>query len=163
MDEQTRLKLNRERLELLHPTIRTKVKAVLMDMQGHQLRPVLASSTFRSPAEQLKLYNTGRSKVKWGFHCAVSPTGKPESLAADIIDADLGWNASQRFWLMLGSSAMAHGMTWGGLWGLPDSIERGLLKAISDKVWDKPVKLGWDVAHIETKRVTIAEAKAGKR
>jgi hypothetical protein len=31
------------------------------------------------------------------------------------------------------------------------------------KHFDSPAKLGWDAAHVETTRVTIAEAKAGKR
>lgn len=163
MNEAMRNAYNAERLNWLHTSIRGKVAVVVKDMEGHGLRPLLASSTFRSPAEQMQLYKAGRSQVKRGFHCATNRDGTAGSLAADIVDADLSWNASGKFWLMLGSSAMAHGLAWGGLWGLPQSLRDGLLNIITDKEWNRPVKLGWDVAHIETSAVTIAQAKAGNR
>lgn len=148
---------------MIDRSIRDKVAAVIKDLEGHGLEPLIAASVFRKPEEQLKLYNAGRSQVKWGFHCAMTKDGKPGSLAADIVDAKLGWNAPGKFWLMLGSSAMAHGLGWGGLWGLPDTLRKGILKIIEDKDWNRPVKFGWDVAHIETTAVTVAQAKAGKR
>lgn len=163
MDESKRLSYNRERLQMIDPSIRAKVAAVIKDLEGHGLRPVIAKEVWRSPKEQMALYKAGRSKVSWGFHCACARDGKPGSLAADIIDADLAWNASRKFWLMLGSSAMAHGLGWGGLWGLPKSLRTGLLKVIECKDWDCLVKFGWDVAHIETASVTVKEARAGKR
>lgn len=163
MQEATRQALNSQRLLLIDASIRAKVAAVIKDLEGHGLKPLIATGVWRNPAEQMNLYKQGRSKVKWGFHCACTKDGKPGSLAADIVDAELSWNASSKFWLMLGSSAMAHGLEWGGLWGLPTSLQIGLIQTIKNKQWTHPVKFGWDVAHIETKAVTIGEAKAGKR
>lgn len=163
MDESKRVSYNNERLLLIDKSVRAKIAAVIKDMEGHGLKPLIAKEVWRNPKEQLALYKAGRSKVSWGFHCACTPDGKPASLAADIIDADLAWNASRKFWLMLGSSAMAHGLGWGGMWGLPKSLKTGLLKVIECKDWDCAVKFGWDVAHIETTNVTVKEARAGKR
>jgi hypothetical protein len=87
--------------------------------------------------------------------------GKPASLAADIIDADHGWNVPRSFWLILGSSALAHGLSWGGLWGLSAKLKNGTLSSINANDWDANVKLGWDLAHVETSTVSIQDAKSG--
>jgi hypothetical protein len=163
VDEPTRKNANAEMLLLVDKSIRAQVKAVLTDLEALKLRPLIASEVWRDPALQLKKFQEGTSKLKWGFHCATTPDGKPASLAADIVDANKLWGASRDFWLKLGSCALAHNLGWGGLWGLPASVRTGLREALAKKHWNANVKLGWDVAHVETTRVTVAEAKAGKR
>ena len=63
---------------------------------------------------------------------------QPAALAADIVDRRYLWNIPQnhQFWRHLGSSARAHGLTWGGDW-----------------------KRFPDGAHVETKALTLAQAR----
>jgi hypothetical protein len=163
VDDATRKKLNGERLLLVDTSIRAQARAVLTDMEGLNMRPLIAPEVWRSPALQLQKFREGTSKLKWGFHCATTQAGKPASLAADIVDANKLWGASQEFWLKLGSCALAHDLGWGGFWGLPANVRVGLTVTLERKQWKAKVKLGWDVAHVETTRVTVAEARAGKR
>lgn len=166
MKESERIAVNAARLLLVDPTIRDQVAAVIATLEFYGCRPKVAREVWRDPAEQLEMFRRGVSRVRWGFHCATRD-GQPASLAADIVDADLNWNASVRFWIVLGYAARAQGLGWGGRWGLPKPLLRAL-DAMLDRVKagapiDPRVKIGWDAAHIETARVTVAEARAGKR
>lgn len=166
MTEEKRKQLNAERLTLVDISIRQKVASCLATLERYSHRPLIAAEVWRSPELQMSMYRRKVSKVTWGFHCAMRD-GKPASLAADIIDADAAWNASAAFWVTLGYAAKAQGLGWGGYWGLPVSLRKGLDAALRGVMGVAPevsrLKFGWDVAHIETAAVTIAEARAGKR
>lgn len=169
MNETDRKAKNAARLKLIDPTIRKQVAAVLATMEYYGHEPIIHGDVWRSPAKQLELYRRGVSWVRWGFHCA-ERNSKPASLAADIIDADVGWNATIEFWLTLGYAARAQGLGWGGYWKLTKA-ERARLDVLGKEVTKggrdigsrESVKLGIDVAHVETARVTVAQAKKGKR
>jgi hypothetical protein len=163
MNEERRKKQNHDMLAKVDKTIRPAVAAVLADLEKQGQRPLIDVGVWRSPQEQLEKFKQGFSKVRWGFHCATTKDGKPDSLAADIVDANKMWNASREFWLRLGASAIAHNLGWGGFFGLPKKMKEALRAELKHKKFHSPAKLGWDVAHVETTRVTIAEAKAGKR
>lgn len=123
-----------EHLARIDVRIRAKVAAILSDLRGHGLEPMIAQS-WRSVAVQKQLKAQGRSTVSWSFHNATKG-GKPAALAADIVDRRLGWSASQDFWQKLGSSARAHNLTWGGDW-----------------------RRFRDVAHVEINTLTLAQAR----
>jgi hypothetical protein len=171
MTEETRKKLNAERLKLVDVSIRAKVKAVLATMEHYGHRPLIGGEVWRSPAEQLAMVRRGVSKLKWGFHCATTKDGKPASLAADIVDAEKAWGASDAFWLTLGYAARAQGLGWGGYWGLGAAAKKRLSQAIDwAKTQDDAVvppmpkaDRGWDVAHVEVTGITPAQARAGMR
>lgn len=164
MDRTKRVSLNAERLTLVSPSIRQQVIGVLQDVEGAGFEPLIAKDVWRSPARQLELYRQGRSKAKWGFHCGTTPEGKPDSLAADIVDADFAWDAKQAFWLAVGRAAFERGLGWGGFWGLKPP-QKAALEAtiISPPAVPIKIALGWDVAHVEVAGISISEAKAGKR
>lgn len=132
----TRSARNSAHLRKLDPRIRAKVAAVLSDLSGHGWQPLIVSS-YRSVAEQAALKAAGRSTVSFSFHNHAQG-GIPAALAADIVDARYLWTIPQghQYWRHLGSSARAHGMTWGGDW-----------------------KRFPDVAHIEIKGISLAQAK----
>jgi hypothetical protein len=163
MNEERRKKQNRDMVPKVDKTIRPAVAAVLPDLENQGQRRVIDVGVWRSPAEQLEKFKHGFSKVKYGYHCATTKDGKPDSLAADIVDANKFWNASREFWLRLGASALAHNLGRGGFFGLPKNMKDTLRAELKHKNFNSPAKLGWDAAHVETTRVTIAEAKAGKR
>lgn len=119
MTNDARKAVNAKRMSELHPTLARKVAAILRDLEGHGLAPMVATG-WRSPKDQAAAKKAGNSTVAWGFHCAMKG-GKPYSLAADVVDASKGWEASAKFWNALGSSAHAHGLVWGGDWrNFPD-------------------------------------------
>ena len=163
MNEARRKQQNKDMLLRIDKTIRPAVAAVIADLERQGQRPLIDRGVWRSPAEQLEKFKHGFSKVKWGYRCATTKDGKPDSLAADIVDANKMWNASREFWLRLGASALKHKLGWGGYFGLPKAMKESLGAELARKKFDSPAKLGWDVAHVETTRVTIAEAKSGKR
>jgi hypothetical protein len=163
MNERARKDQNRQMLRKVDRSIRRAVAAVVADLESHGQRPLIDRAVWRSPEEQKELFDRGLSQVEWGFHCATTPQGRPGSLAADIVDANRFWGASRQFWLRLGSSALEHDLGWGGFWGLPQNLRRGLRTALENNRWRTRVRLGWDVAHVETTRVTIAQARAGRR
>lgn len=163
MIEQRRKQQNKDMLLKIDKSIRPAVAAVIADLEQQGQRPLIDKGVWRSPAEQLEKFKHGFSKVKWGYHCATTKDGKPDSLAADIVDANKLWNASREFWLRLGAAALKHKLGWGGYFGLPKAMKEALRAELQHKHFNSQAKLGWDTAHVETARVTIAEAKAGKR
>jgi len=127
---------NEEHLTRVDPRIRAKVEAVLRDLRGHGWQPQIATS-WRSLEEQRAKKAQGRSLVSWSYHNNLRG-GQPSALAVDIIDRRYAWGIPQdhQFWRDLGSSAEAHGMTWGGRWKrLPD------------------------VAHIEVRGISLSQAR----
>ncbi|MBI1780413.1 MAG: hypothetical protein HYR66_03480, partial [Sphingobacteriales bacterium] len=48
-------------------------------------------------------------------------------------------------------------------WGVPVRLIVAIDKAITEKDWNAPVKIGWDPTHIQPVGITAADAKAGKR
>lgn len=155
--------VNETRLKKISPSIRAKVAAVLTDLEGHGFQPLIDAQVWRSPAEQAALKKKGYSKVSYSFHNCTTKDGRPDSLAADITDARYGWDSPKKFWLMLAASAEAHGLNSGIYWGLPQSKRNEIRKAIKERNFNQNLSLGWDVAHVEPKGISILAARLGKR
>ena len=155
---------NRNNLRLLQcwPSFARKVKAVLADLEGHGLRPRIQCA-WRSPAAQLKAYQAGNSKLKFGFHNVTSRAGKPEALAVDILDNDHPLEPPTRFLLMLAASSQAHELQSGIRWGLSTAGRKRIDQALAEKRWDAKVAVGWDPCHVEVTGLTVTRAKAGAR
>jgi len=162
MTESTRHLKNFERLRELNPLFRTKVLAVLSDLEGKGQRPYIATG-YRSVAEQARKKAGGFSHVSFGLHNCSTPAGQPDSLAVDIVDADLLWDAPTSFWLELASAGEAHGLESGALWGLSNAARAKIRTLIHAKMWRVAIALGWDVAHLQWKGISPAQAKAGVR
>jgi len=64
---------NAERLTELYPAFRKRVKAVLDTLASQGLRPRIQDA-WRSPEDQLATYNSGHSKLKYGFNNVTSRT-----------------------------------------------------------------------------------------
>lgn len=163
MDDKQRRQLNAQRLGRINVNLRPKVAAILTDMESHGLDPLIDGAVWRSAAEQAELKRKGFSKVSYSYHNCSTKAGGPDALAADIVSAAVGWNAPKSFWIMLGRCALAHGMDWGGFWGLPQSKRQALHTAIDKREFNSPVSLGWDVAHIEVHGISLLAARLGKR
>ncbi|MEI7869726.1 MAG: hypothetical protein WCI11_17705 [Candidatus Methylumidiphilus sp.] len=163
MKEADRKKRNKDRLAELHPQFGLGVQKVIDALESKGIRPRIQDA-WRSPADQLKAFNNGNSKVKFGFHNVTSATGKQEALAVDMLDDDAPTNASKSYLLQLAAAAEAEDLVTGIRWGVPKGK---LVKAIDDAIaagnWDANVKIGWDPTHIQPTGLTTAEAKSGKR
>ena len=133
---------------------RSKVAAVLKDTnsQGCGLRIFEAKRTFE---QQKAKVAKGYSKTLRSYHLKRGSDGG--AMAADIASTIVGWNWHKRQQLMLGSAAMAHGLGWGGLFGLSDAQKLKVVRAIivlREEKWPTEHELyktilGWDEAHVQ--------------
>lgn len=162
MKEEKRKQRNSDRLAELYPSFRTKIKAVIDDLESHGLRPRIQDA-YRSPADQLIAFNTGHSKLKYGFHNVTGASGEKESLAVDMLDDDYPAQESSEYLLQLAAAAEKQGLVTGIRWGLPQKLRYAIDMAIADQDWKAPVKIGWDPTHIEPTGITPAQAKVGRR
>ena len=131
-------------------------------MEDQGFRPRIQDA-HRTIEDQLKAFNGGFSKVKFGFHNVTGANGKPEALAADLLDDNRPLNPSREYLIRLAATAQAHGLQTGIFFGLPQVLRKGLSQAIEDLNFSSAVKIGFDPTHIEVTGISITEAKAGKR
>jgi hypothetical protein len=163
MTEDQRKERNTERLTELYPTFRRRIKAVIEDLEGQGIRPRIQDA-WRSPEDQLKAFNSGRSKLKYGFHNVTAMDGTKEALAVDMLDDDHPSKEGKEYLLRLAAAAEKQGLVTGIRWGLPTKKLRAAIDtAIANKDWKAAVKIGWDPTHCEPTDLTPAQAKAGKR
>ena len=162
MKEADRVKRNDDRLKELFPTFAMRVRKVIKDLEADGVRPRIQDG-YRSPADQLKAFTAGNSKLKFGFHNVTGPAGRKESLAVDMLDDDSPLKPSTEYLMKLAAAARKNGLISGILWGLPSGMQKGVNDAIAAKNFKAPVKVGWDPTHLEPVGITVTEAKAGKR
>lgn len=162
MTEPKRLERNTERLTQLFPTFRERLKKVIADLEGQGLRPRIQDA-WRSPADQLAAFNSGHSKLKFGYHNVTGKNGEKEALAVDLLDDNNAAHEGKEYLLRLAAAAEKQRLSTGIRWGLPQKLRDAIDTAIAAQDWKADVKIGWDPAHVETTGVTVAEAKAGKR
>ena len=72
--------------------------SVIEALEGQNIRPRIQQA-WRSPAEQLEAFNSGHSKLKFGYHNATGKNGEKEALAVDLLDDDAPLNPSVRYLL----------------------------------------------------------------
>src|SRR5215216_7548328 len=162
MKESARKERNEQRLTECFPPFAQRVQAVIDDLEAEGFRPRIQDA-HRSIADQLKAVKGGFSKVRFGFHNVTGANGKPESLAVDLLDDDNPLNPSRKYIILLAAAAQAHGLHPGSFFGLPQTLRKGLSKAIEERNFDSHVKIGFDPTHIQVSNMTIASAKAGDR
>lgn len=132
---------------------RTKVEIILGHMDAKRMYSKIAEAK-RTREQQAEKVRRGYSKTMRSNHLP-GPDGLAS--AADVVDVSRGWNASKRYWLMLGSAALAHQVGWGGLFGLNRKRKQNVVKCIHQaraEGWPMEseayqVAIGWDPAHLE--------------
>jgi hypothetical protein len=85
MDETSRRQRNEQKLAELYPTFRARIAALIVDLEDRGIRPRIQDA-WRSPEAQLAAFQSGHSKLKYGFHNVTGPDGGMESLAVDLLD-----------------------------------------------------------------------------
>jgi len=162
MNEAARQQRNQQRLAECFPKFAKRVKAVIEDLEAQGFRPRIQDA-HRTIADQIKAFNGGFSKVRFGFHNITGAGGKAESLAVDLLDDDKPLNPSRKYIILLAAAAQKNDLQPGSFFGLPAALRNGLNQAIQDSNFDPAIKIGFDPTHIEATGLTISEAKAGKR
>jgi hypothetical protein len=162
MTEQQRQLRNSERLLELFPSFRARISQVITELEAMAVRPRIQDA-YRSPADQLIAFNTGHSKLKFGFHNVTGPNNEKESLAVDMLDDDNPLNLSKSFLLKLAFASEKSGLRTGIRWGVPQKLITAIDAAIAAQDWDADVKIGWDPSHVQPVGITATEAKNGKR
>jgi hypothetical protein len=162
MTESKRKQRNAERLLELFPTFRARIANVISELEAEGIRPRIQDA-YRSPSDQLIAFNTGHSKLKFGFHNVTGPNGEKESLAVDMLDDDNPLNISRRYLLKLAHASEKNGLTTGIRWGLPNKLRLAIDATLAAQDWDALVKTGWDPTHVEPIGITAKQAKNGIR
>jgi len=111
----------------------------------------------------MKAFNSGNSKLKFGFHNVTGANGVKESLAVDMLDDDSPLASRKIYLLQLAEAAEKQGLTTGIRWGLPTNLASTIDQVIAAKSWNADVKIGWDPTHVQPTGITSTEAKNGKR
>lgn len=101
----------------VNATFRRKALAVLADLRGQGI-PLVVVEVYRSPARAMLMKLQGKSKIgAQSKHC--------KGLAMDCAFQDsksgITWSVSRKWWDKYGSSAEAHGLTWGDRWKMKDT------------------------------------------
>jgi len=162
MDESSRRERNEQKLSELYPTFRSRIAALIVDLENQGIRPRIQDA-WRSPKAQLAAFQSGRSKLKYGFHNVTGPDGVMESLAVDLLDDNLPLAPFPAYLLHVAAAAEVQGFTTGIRWGLPKPLATAIDAALEAEDWQAPVKLGWDPTHVQPTGLTATQAKAGAR
>jgi hypothetical protein len=162
MNETARKQRNQQRLTECFPKFAKRVEAVIKALEAQGFRPRIQDA-HRSLEDQLKAFNNGTSKVKFGFHNILGANGKFESLAVDLLDDDKPLSPTRKYIILLAEAAQANELHPGSFFGLPAPLRKGLNQAIKDHNFSTTIKIGFDPTHIEATGLTIDEAKGGKR
>lgn len=162
MNEADRKQRNTTRLLELYPTFRMRLEKAIIALESKGIRPRIQDA-WRSPADQEKAFESGHSKLLFGFHNVTAPNGTPEALAVDLLDDDSPLNPSKSYLLQLAAAAEAAGLVTGIRWGVPKKLAGAIDTALASQDWDANVKIGWDPTHVQPIGITVAQAKAGKR
>lgn len=150
---------NAAMLAQLDERFRVRIKRVMQLMVGLGERPRIQCA-WRSEAEQLEAFTAGKSKVRWGFHCA-SRDGGPAALAADILDDRNPLAPPKSYMLRLAWAASNSICQTGIEWGLPAGLASATRAAYIGEHFGADVRVGWDPCHVEPADLTIAEARSG--
>jgi len=162
MRETDRKKRNDTRLLELYPTFRARIKQVIVALEAKGIRPRIQDA-WRSPADQKKAYESGHSKLLFGFHNVTASSGTPEALAVDLLDDDSPLSPRKNYLLQLAAAAEEVGLITGIRWDMPKRLIRAIDAAIASQDWDANVKVGWDPTHVQPADITVAQAKADIR
>ena len=162
MKEPARLARNAQRATELFPTFARRIGALITSLEARSLRPRIQDA-WRSPEDQRKAFESGHSKLLFGFHNATGPQGQQEGLAVDLLDDDNPLNPGRAYLLKLAAAAEQQSLVTGIRWGLPVHLREAIDEAIAAERWDAPVKIGWDPCHVEPTGITVAEARSGRR
>ncbi|HJO66204.1 peptidoglycan-binding protein [Sphingomonas sanguinis] len=106
-----------KKLASLEPGFRRKIETVLQTLRAQGFRPKIVFG-WRSVAVQQELMRRGVTKVRFSFHNAQTPQGRPNAWAVDIVDERWSWNEPDChiFFRALGKAGKAQGLVWGGDW-----------------------------------------------
>lgn len=163
MEERKRQQRNTERLAECHAGFRNRLALVIRELERQNFRPRIQDA-WRSPEDQLRAFETGHSKLKFGYHNATGPRGEKEALAVDLLDDDAPIEPPRRYLLALAIAARDNGLNTGLAWGLPDSLKQAIENAIASHNIDTPIaKIGWDPCHVEITGISVSDVMNGKR
>jgi hypothetical protein len=131
-------------------------------LEKNDQKPYIVWS-FRHPSTQAAIKAKGNSKVSWSLHNAMTPSGKPDALAFDLVDNRYFWQTGNDFSLMQASSSQSHGLWTGIRWDLPKADRQRIDLLIAVKDWKARYRRGYDPGHSQVTGLTYAQARAGKR
>lgn len=158
MTEDERKANNARKMLELYPAMRSRISAVISQMERSGERPRIAQA-FRTSQEQSIAQATGHSWVKKSFHEFKNPDNSPAALAADIIDDNNPLNSSVAYMIKLACCAADNHCRTGILWGLSGEEYLLLSQAIKTKDFTSHLSFhGKDGTHVEPGDISLYDA-----
>lgn len=163
MNDVDRQQRNEERLKELHPWMRNRVMGLLVDLEHDGWKPRIQDA-WRSPEDQKKAFESGHSKLLYGFHNVTGPNGEKEAFACDILrEDDSVLVAEKEYCIALAHFADKQGLKTGLTWGLESEMAITTAQAALAKNLKATVKIGWDPTHVEPAHDWLDKLKSGWR
>lgn len=171
MTDAARTQQNRDKIASeLNPEFGRRIALIIAELEGLGFRPRIQDA-WRSPALQLAAFQSGHSKVRWGFHNATTLDGKPDSLAVDLLSEDYPVPGHQHDWpqtfrdylFAVARAAQRQNLETGITWVVEPEQRAAIHACIDDPTKTYAGELGWDPTHIEPATITTAAARAGRR
>src|SRR5436190_8117578 len=142
MDETAGRARNSQRLSELDLVFAERVGAIIGKLETDGYRPRIQDG-WRSPESQLSAFNTGHSRLRFGYHNVTGRGGEQQSLAVDLLDDDFPLNSRSDYLLRLAAAALEHTCQTGILWGLPPALREAVRSAVERREWNARLKIGW--------------------
>jgi hypothetical protein len=120
---------------------RERIRSIVDRLESQGMRPRIQDA-WRSPEDQLRAFNSGHSKLKFGFHNVTAEDGSKEAVAVDMLDDDHPAGEGREYRLHLAAAAEEQGLTSGIRWGLPKKLRDAIDTALTSQDWKAPVKIG---------------------
>lgn len=162
MRESARIARNQQQLTTCYPWFAQRVARLLEVLEAAGERPRVQEA-WRSPSEQIALFQAGRSKLRYGFHNVTGAHGTKEALAVDLLDDAHPLMPPVAYLIRLAHYAMPLRLTTGLAWGLPTRVAATVLAAAraGDVKYAGPV--GWDPCHVQVAGLTPTQVRQGAR
>jgi hypothetical protein len=120
-----------------------------VDLEHYGWKPRIQDA-WRSPEDQLKAFESGHSKLKYGYHNITGPNGEKESFACDILREDSTVLVAEReYCIALAHYARKQELRTGITWGVPREFQLAIDAAVISGDVGRPIKIGWDPCHVE--------------
>ena len=163
MNDALRHERNKQRLGELHPWMRERVALLLVELESDGWKPRIQDA-WRSPEDQKKAFDSGHSKLLYGYHNVTGPHGEMESFACDILrEDDTVLIAEKEYCIALAYYAHNLGLSTGIAWGFNEAMRKATMDAVYAKDTKANVKISWDPTHVEPAYFWLEKLKIGWR
>ena len=167
MTDADRFARNESKLQELHPWMRSRVMGLLVDLEHDGWKPRIQDA-WRSPEDQKKAFESGHTKLLYGYHNVTRLEFNrviKEAFACDILrEDDNVLVAEKEYCIALAHFALKQGLQTGIAWSFNAAMRAAVEKAVREKDLKANIKISWDPCHCEPENTSwLDKLKIGWR